>query len=490
MSSSSSPRSRFTVFALVFGLAAAPAFARDDEKPAAGKALRDAEAALGTTRRDKQFAAWEAEVRDALVEMEREVEAGRGDDLVRRYQLRLTQREDPSSRYLLGRLFGKLDRLEAARAEFERALVAQPDYAFAHEGLAIYHMKKGAPDLALKALEAALATNPKFDHARVTLGGILYNQKDYPRAIDELLKIPKDSAEYYGARLLIGQCRLARKEMDLAIAEFKLAQGLKPGDYEASYYAADAQRNTGDFDGAIATCESILAKKPDEFFAAYLAGRAYYEKGDYDKAKSSLQMILDKAPNGDSSGAARIDRDRVKALIDKIEGAQKGQPAETKVTVSDLIDQLEKDPDAKVRRKAIRILSSLEVPQLLPTYAKALLDKDHGVRVIAIREVGRFGGKDAISLARRLVKEDPNPLVRGAACGALAEIGESDGLESLVDALSDADSYVVDEAVRSISKLSGKWFASASAAAWDDAERARLVAEIRKWWTAEPKRRS
>jgi tetratricopeptide (TPR) repeat protein len=470
----------------VLALSAGAAIAADDG-PTPGKALRDAEAALGTNDRDKRFATWEANLRQPLEEMEREVLADRGDELVRKYEAKLKQRDDAPTRYLLGRLLGKLDRLEGAKSEFERALVLDPAFAFAHEGLAIYQMKKGTPAEALKELERALQSQPGFHHARITLAGILFNQNDFPRAIDELTKIPTSSSDYYAARVLVGQCRLARNEPDLAIAEFQLAQKLKPDDFEASYFAADAQRRAGDLDGSIATCEAILAKKPDEYFAAFLAGRAYFDKGNLDKAKACLQVILDcDAANG---AASRVDRSKVKALIERIDAAQRGETQSESLSVKQLVEDVEKNPDAKARRRAIQLLATLEAPQLLSTFAKGLQDSDYGVRVIAIREVGRLGGKDAAPLVRRFAREDPHRLVRGAACATLAEVGDRDAFGALVDALSDSETYVVDEAIRAVSKLSAKGFVCAGAE-WDDAERARLVGEIRAWWAEESKRRS
>ncbi len=457
---------------------------QDGSRNSPEKALREAAQALSGADREKRFSAWEASLRKKLDEMEKEVQAGRGEALLEKYTLALSRTDECESRYLRGRLLGKLGRLEEARTEFACALEREPDYYFAHEGLAIYYLQKERPDEAIVSLERALAINPRFHRGRFTLGSVHVTRQAHDLALEELRKVPPEAADYYGARILIGQCRLSRKEFALAIAEFQVAQALNPDSVEASYLIADAQRQSGDVGAALNSWEAILANHPTEYFAAFLAGRCYYDRGEMDKAEASLKTVLARAPE-----SSRIDRAKVQALIDDIEAAKSGEPRDDRVSLSEVVGRLEKDPDPKTRREAIRVLAAIGRKELITTFANALLDKDYGVRVIAAREMGRLGGPDALPLVKRLLKEDPSRLVRGAAASAIADIGEASAVGALVESLKDSDPYVVDESIRAVSRLTKRSFVTASDTEWSAEERARLVSSIEAWWASEGQRR-
>lgn len=58
--------------------------------------------------------------------------------------------------------------------------------------------------------------------------------------------------------------------------------------------------------------------------------------------------------------------------------------------------EMAKDDDVEVRRKAVEVLGELgptETDQTVPALAEAVADSDAHVRLLALRSIGRLGGK-------------------------------------------------------------------------------------------------
>ena len=105
-----------------------------------------------------------------------------------------------------------------------------------------------------------------------------------------------------------------------------------------------------------------------------------------------------------------------------------------------------RDPDAKVREKAVRGIGELGLgPRAVRPLLDALNDPVGDVRAVAASALGRMGvdAKEAVPALVRLLR-DPEERARGSAAGALAEIGvvTPRAVPALVDLFGDEVAWV------------------------------------------------
>jgi choline-sulfatase len=98
-------------------------------------------------------------------------------------------REDPKNAFatlVLGSAYMGMEQYTRAIPQYQRYLQLVPTSAYAHQWIAICHIRLGQQDLALKEADAALAIDSRFSDARVLRAGILASRRQYDAAIAEL----------------------------------------------------------------------------------------------------------------------------------------------------------------------------------------------------------------------------------------------------------------------------------------------------------------
>jgi tetratricopeptide (TPR) repeat protein len=98
-------------------------------------------------------------------------------------------REDPKNAFatlVLGSAYLGMKQYARAIQHFQRYLQLVPTSAYAHQWIAICHIRLRQQDLAMKEADAALAIDSRFSDARVLRAGILASRRQYDTAIAEL----------------------------------------------------------------------------------------------------------------------------------------------------------------------------------------------------------------------------------------------------------------------------------------------------------------
>jgi len=125
-------------------------------------------------------------------------------------------------------------------------------------------------------------------------------------------------------------------------------------------------------------------------------------------------------------------------------------------------------PESPVYEAAGQALANIEGPAVLSVLTRELLKSPSvKVRYAATGALGTHGKRDpktVMSHLARVVREEPNPQIRSRAVTALAETGHRAAIAPLLDALSDKDKAVGEQAFASLMVLcKGKkdWFSDA-----------------------------
>jgi len=117
---------------------------------------------------------------------------------------------------------------------------------------------------------------------------------------------------------------------------------------------------------------------------------------------------------------------------------------ENLATLRELLN--EKDRDLRVT--ALNSLVTLDVDDAADLAVAALNDEDAFVRATAAKLVGDQEDPALSGFLARVLREDPDALVRKRACQALARVGDQTSASALIAALRDPDSQVRLEAIK------------------------------------------
>ncbi len=212
----------------------------------------------------------------------------------------------------------------------------------------------------------------------------------------------------------------------------------------------------------------ILALKDGEAEVRAAAAEGLGAFGDTAAVGPLTQSIFDAAPAVRTASARALGllkmRDATPALANRLSDpvpqvavAAAGALAELAdpAAVEELIKAVVR-PDAPTAlvAAAAGALGKIRDPRAAPTFIGLLSSKEENIRWSAVDGLGSVGGRAAVQPLAPIALKDPNPQIREAALAALAKIGDPAALNTLVEALSDDQKRVSDQALRSLLKLS------------------------------------
>ena len=191
-------------------------------------------------------------------------------------------------------LFEKRD-MEGARSAVEQALRANPRLVPALTLKAKLAMASDRLDEAQKALDTAVAAEPRHAYARFLLGFVYYLQNDFPRARDTFaLGDPGDPR----VTLYRGLTEEALGNSDAAAANYELS--IKNPKWSAEPRVAYARLllTQGKVERAESLVDEILKRTPGDRDALYEKGRCVLERGDGALAAQFGERALAAAQTG------------------------------------------------------------------------------------------------------------------------------------------------------------------------------------------------
>lgn len=459
-------------------LAGGPGVSAQNEKPARDEKSLPPE--LAEARRVTQGekdplaatrAAWAKEIEAGLAEQTKaDVKGSEGKSnlsaLRARYESELAAKETPVLRYLLGRLLGKLatkegfDRklLDAARKEFVRSIEMEPKFHYGHEGLALCAVFNDDVESAITEYREVVKAAPTHWAARLALARLFIAQGAVRDAREQFAAVPEGAPEWAEARIGQGETELRLGMTSAAIAEFEAVRAKDPDHLRAAYGLAQALVTAERGEAAEAVYADIVKRHENEMVAEFFLARLVAQRGDAAGATARLESLISKAEarlarGDDKKETLPLDLARVKEFLEAVKAGKLSGPQPK--SLEDVVSILENATDPEQRRRALRTLAKVKSAEVFAPIVRALLDPDHGVRIIAVREVAERGGPEAAKVVRNLLK-DENPLVRAAAADALGKVKNPSSVDGLVGALRDSDPDVRDAAIRALSAITGR----------------------------------
>jgi eukaryotic-like serine/threonine-protein kinase len=245
------------------------------------------------------------------------------DDIARQVAAALQVELSPSSRgalerarapgldaydlYLRGRAALRLPasarHLDDARALFERAIAADPEFGRAHAGLceawlARYELAR-APESFERAEDAcrrALDRDPRDGDVLVALGLLHLASGRHEEAERELRLAESVAANPADAVIGLARTHAAQRRLAEAERDFARAKALDPGSWRPYQQLGIYLFDRGRYPDAAREYREVIARTPDNASAHNNLGAAYFMAGDFERAAAAWRASLALAP--------------------------------------------------------------------------------------------------------------------------------------------------------------------------------------------------
>ena len=239
---------------------------------------------------------------------------------------------DPQGPYNAGLVLRQLNRLDDARAQFERVLDLSPAAVAAVRQLVEIDLQTDRPDAALTRAQTFLQEQPDSAAAQLLVGQVQFSRGDHAAAETAARRALELQPEGREAQVLLARVLVASNRQDQALAELNALVERNTNDTGALILIASIHSETQAQAQAIAAYERALAVNPDLIIAlnnlAYLYGtqtnrldRAYdlarrartlqpndpaiadtlgwvqYQRGDYSEALTLLLEAAGRLPD-------------------------------------------------------------------------------------------------------------------------------------------------------------------------------------------------
>ena len=224
----------------------------------------------------------------------------------------------------------KLGDLDAALADYDRAIKAKPDYGNAYNGRATVHYGRRDFDRALADYDAAIRANPNDPIPYKNRGSVHRMKGDTDRALADEEKAISLKPDYGEAYIERGNLHFDKGRTDRAIADYTKAISLGSSEIDLAYgNRALAYEDKKDLDRALADYDAAIRANPAS--TAY-GRRAVLRvgKGQYALALADYNEAIRQTPR---SASILFARGRVRLYL--------GAPAEAQ---ADLRMAVELDP--------------------------------------------------------------------------------------------------------------------------------------------------
>lgn len=200
---------------------------------------------------------------------------------------------DTKARALLGDIYSKQYKLDAAKAEYLKILEKNPNDATAHNGLGNFYYEKTTSS----NMDVIKSTNSYYQQALKEFNKAIKLDPDFYKAYNNAGKIMQETgklaeAEKYYRKALeiepkcseavdnLGTVLYAKNQTDASINKFKEAIGLNSKNSSAYYHLGEALVSRGDYNSAINYLQTALYLNPNSAPVHDMLGKAYQKQGN------------------------------------------------------------------------------------------------------------------------------------------------------------------------------------------------------------------
>jgi len=205
--------------------------------------------------------------------------------------------ESDDLRTQLGLALASKNRVDDAKAQFDRALEINPNNAIAHFARGVALAYRSDWDAAIAEYKATLRLNPQYESAYIYLGAALRQKGDWDGAIAEYRAALKLNPNNDDVHATLGAALGSKKDWDGEIAEEREAQRLNSKNSNAHVYLGAALGEKGDWQADIAEQREALGLEPSNVLAHASLGYALGKRGDSNGEIAEYREALRLNPN-------------------------------------------------------------------------------------------------------------------------------------------------------------------------------------------------
>jgi len=207
------------------------------------------------------------------------------------------------ARVMVGMTLLKQKRLDDAINEIHKVLKMEENNGLAHNVLGSAYLAKGMYDEAMAEFDRAIEINPALVDAHLKKGLFSMSKGDPEKAEEELEKALDVAPEIMNTRLLLSSFYIRQQNYSAAVSTMREGLTGEPGDALLYNYMAAALFAQKKPEEALAALNKSKEIKPDYFTPYFNIAAFYSSKAEYDKAIAEYQSVL------------KIDPKNLKALL-------------------------------------------------------------------------------------------------------------------------------------------------------------------------------
>ena len=200
--------------------------------------------------------------------------------------------EDAESYYLLGTVYGQLNKLDKAVESFKKAISLQPDVVFSYINLATAFTGLGKLDEAEKTLQDALVIQPKNFDVLLNLGLVLAQSEQYYEAEDYVSQALSINSNSVLALKALGNLFYREQKYSQAVETFSKLNKVDPSVVDSWLSKGNAQFQLGLIEDSIASYLKVVQIDASNIEAHANMGHGYKLLGKTEDTKTSYQKVL------------------------------------------------------------------------------------------------------------------------------------------------------------------------------------------------------
>jgi len=203
-------------------------------------------------------------------------------------ELRAKLPQSPLPDYYEGTVYAAQQNFPKAKAQFEAALKAQPDFSAARFALARLAIGEKKPEEAERHLQSAIASNPKDQRAFIYLAELQTSRGARDEAIASLEKARLADPKAVDSRLRLVDSYIAKKDGERALIVSRELVDITQSAPVALDALGRAQIAAGDRTSAVGTYRQMVARSPESGAALHRLAGALVANDDTPGALNTL----------------------------------------------------------------------------------------------------------------------------------------------------------------------------------------------------------